>query len=117
MVQKTTLLRRQAERGMSLPCNVRGLFWYPRLGWKTSHFPLLTCGKSDVSQPNRGYQNRPVSLIVGKRVLQGYVWEFRRNGAIDPDLGDHFGDKMWDLKITGIFLISLLGGRDPDLSR
>ncbi|GBL96463.1 hypothetical protein AVEN_229917-1 [Araneus ventricosus] len=37
----------------------RGLFWYPRLGWETSLFPLLTCGKSDVSQPNWGYQNRP----------------------------------------------------------
>ncbi|GBM61236.1 hypothetical protein AVEN_145414-1 [Araneus ventricosus] len=37
----------------------RGLFWYPRLGWETSLFPLLTCGKSDVTQPNRGYQTRP----------------------------------------------------------
>ncbi|GBM14670.1 hypothetical protein AVEN_97182-1 [Araneus ventricosus] len=36
----------------------RGLFWYPRLGWETSFFPLLTAGKSEVSQPNRGYQNR-----------------------------------------------------------
>ncbi|GBN37900.1 hypothetical protein AVEN_23942-1 [Araneus ventricosus] len=26
------------------------------------HFPKqLTCGKSDVSQPNRGYQNKPVN--------------------------------------------------------
>ncbi|GBN28874.1 hypothetical protein AVEN_120161-1 [Araneus ventricosus] len=41
------------------------------------------------------------------------------NGAIDPDFGeklgypfgdtfDDFGDEMWDLKSTGIFLISLL---------
>ncbi|GBM19562.1 hypothetical protein AVEN_365-1 [Araneus ventricosus] len=56
-----------------------------------------------------------VSLMVGKRVLQGYVWECRENRAIDPDLGDKlvdqfgdFGDEMWDLKSTGIFLISLL---------
>ncbi|GBL95576.1 hypothetical protein AVEN_24793-1 [Araneus ventricosus] len=36
-----------------------GLFWYPRLGWETSLFPHVNNGKSDVSQPNRGYQNRP----------------------------------------------------------
>ncbi|GBN90237.1 hypothetical protein AVEN_24775-1 [Araneus ventricosus] len=40
---------------------IRGLFWYPRLGWEMSLFPLLTCGKSDVFQPNRGYQHRPVN--------------------------------------------------------
>ncbi|GBL86170.1 hypothetical protein AVEN_23192-1 [Araneus ventricosus] len=34
-----------------------------RLLWETSLFPLLTCGKSDVSQPNRRYQNRPVSIF------------------------------------------------------
>ncbi|GBM71415.1 hypothetical protein AVEN_208127-1 [Araneus ventricosus] len=49
-----------------------------------------------------------VSLMVGKRVLQGYVWECRGNGAIDTDTGD----KTKVLKSTGIFLISLLG--DPD---
>ncbi|GBL84677.1 hypothetical protein AVEN_191129-1 [Araneus ventricosus] len=46
----------------------RGLFWYPRLGWKTSLLPLLTCGKSDVSQPNRGYQNRPASEIQREKL-------------------------------------------------
>ncbi|GBN54206.1 hypothetical protein AVEN_34947-1 [Araneus ventricosus] len=51
---------------------------------------------------------RLVSLMVGKRILQWYVCEYRKNGAIDPDLGD-FGDEMWDLKSTGIFLISLMG--------
>ncbi|GBO37128.1 hypothetical protein AVEN_186650-1 [Araneus ventricosus] len=40
----------------------RGLFWYPRLGLETSLFPLLTCGKRDVSQPNQEYQNRPVRI-------------------------------------------------------
>ncbi|GBM46455.1 hypothetical protein AVEN_78597-1 [Araneus ventricosus] len=45
------------------PEDLRGLFWYPRLGWETSLFPLLTCRKSDVSQPNRGYQNRPHDSI------------------------------------------------------
>ncbi|GBN54331.1 hypothetical protein AVEN_23586-1 [Araneus ventricosus] len=49
-----------------------------------------------------------VSLMVGKRILRWYVCEYRKNGAIDPDLGD-FGDEMWDLKSTGIFLISLMG--------
>ncbi|GBL93523.1 Ankyrin repeat domain-containing protein 18A [Araneus ventricosus] len=38
-----------------------GLFWYPRLGWETSLFPHLNSGKSDVSQPNREYQNRPLN--------------------------------------------------------
>ncbi|GBM37478.1 hypothetical protein AVEN_263151-1 [Araneus ventricosus] len=53
--------------------------------------------------------------MAGKRVLQGYVWECQGNGTIDPRpwrLGDKicdFGDEMWDLKTTGIFLISLLG--------
>ncbi|GBM09279.1 hypothetical protein AVEN_59249-1 [Araneus ventricosus] len=53
-----------------------------------------------------------LSLMVGKRVLHGYVWECQGNEAIHPDLGDHFGDfgdEMWGLKSTGIFLISLLG--------
>ncbi|GBO29395.1 hypothetical protein AVEN_235028-1 [Araneus ventricosus] len=35
--------------------------------------------------------------------------------AWTPDLGekpgDHFDDEMWDLKSTGIFLISLLGAK------
>ncbi|GBO35205.1 hypothetical protein AVEN_25220-1 [Araneus ventricosus] len=48
-----------------------GLFWYPRLGWETSLFPHINNGKNNVSQPNRGYQNRPVSLpsttVVGDR--------------------------------------------------
>ncbi|GBM62037.1 hypothetical protein AVEN_220961-1 [Araneus ventricosus] len=38
------------------------LFWYPRLGWETSLFLHINNGKSDVSQPNRGYQNRPLDL-------------------------------------------------------
>ncbi|GBO42878.1 hypothetical protein AVEN_275000-1 [Araneus ventricosus] len=37
-----------------------GLFWYPRLGRETSLFPHVNNGKSDVSHPNRGYQNRPL---------------------------------------------------------
>ncbi|GBN96505.1 hypothetical protein AVEN_64507-1 [Araneus ventricosus] len=47
-----------------------------------------------------------VSLTVGKGILQGYVWECRRNGS---DLVDKLADEMWDLKSTGIFLISPLG--------
>ncbi|GBN78626.1 hypothetical protein AVEN_88415-1 [Araneus ventricosus] len=53
-----------------------------------------------------------VSLMVGKRVLQGYVLECQGNRAIDPDLGDHFGnfgDEVWDFKNAGIFAISILG--------
>ncbi|GBM81268.1 hypothetical protein AVEN_11211-1 [Araneus ventricosus] len=48
--------------------NVTGRFWYPRLSWETSLFPHVNNGNSDGSQPN---QNRPLSLMVGKRVLQG----------------------------------------------
>ncbi|GBN52327.1 hypothetical protein AVEN_161645-1 [Araneus ventricosus] len=51
--------------------HLRGLFWYPRLSWETSLFPLLTCGKSDVSQPNRGYQNKPVSFAMSINKAQG----------------------------------------------
>ncbi|GBN21809.1 hypothetical protein AVEN_112853-1 [Araneus ventricosus] len=32
------------------------------VGLETSLFPHVNKGKSDVSQPNRGYQNRPLSL-------------------------------------------------------
>ncbi|GBM45984.1 hypothetical protein AVEN_82152-1 [Araneus ventricosus] len=35
------------------------LILVPQLSWETSLFPLLHGGKSDVSQPNQGYQNRP----------------------------------------------------------
>ncbi|GBN40128.1 hypothetical protein AVEN_244682-1, partial [Araneus ventricosus] len=59
------------------------------------------CYEHGISLPSN------VSLMVGKIVLQGYVWECRGNGVIDPD----HGDEMWDLKSTGIFLISLLGAR------
>ncbi|GBL66003.1 hypothetical protein AVEN_70320-1 [Araneus ventricosus] len=38
----------------------------------------LYCYKHGKSLPSNA------SLMVGKRVLQGYVWENRRNGAIDP---------------------------------
>ncbi|GBN78464.1 hypothetical protein AVEN_7266-1 [Araneus ventricosus] len=30
-------------------------------------FPVQHCGKSDVSQPNRGYENRPAGLTTGCR--------------------------------------------------
>ncbi|GBM43503.1 hypothetical protein AVEN_9456-1 [Araneus ventricosus] len=39
---------------------LRGLFWYPRLGWELGWVPLLMCG----TQPNRGYQNRPLNLTL-----------------------------------------------------
>ncbi|GBM38653.1 hypothetical protein AVEN_37450-1 [Araneus ventricosus] len=42
--------------------HVWGLFWYPRLGWEPSLFPAVNNGKSDISQSNRGYQNRPLNL-------------------------------------------------------
>ncbi|GBM04237.1 hypothetical protein AVEN_41047-1 [Araneus ventricosus] len=51
---------------------------------------------------------------------RGYGWECRGYGAMYPDLGvkpgdqfsdkvDDFGDEMWNLRSTEIFLISLLG--------
>ncbi|GBN25288.1 hypothetical protein AVEN_184351-1 [Araneus ventricosus] len=58
--------------------------------------------------------------MVGKTVLQGNVWEPRGMEPSTPDLGDKledFCDDMCVLKSTGIFSISLLGGRDSDLSR
>ncbi|GBN10519.1 hypothetical protein AVEN_118428-1 [Araneus ventricosus] len=44
--------------------------------------------------------------MVGKRVLQGYVWECWGNGAINPPT---LATKMWGLGTAGIFLTSLLG--------
>ncbi|GBO15598.1 Retrovirus-related Pol polyprotein from transposon 17.6 [Araneus ventricosus] len=49
---------------------LRSLFWYPRLGW----VPLLMCGTQRNSQPNRGYQNRPLSI---KRQLEPTEIAFR----------------------------------------
>ncbi|GBO04905.1 hypothetical protein AVEN_22231-1 [Araneus ventricosus] len=46
------------------------LFWYPRLDWETSLFPHVNNGKSDVSQPNRRYQNRPLNLTALDGVLK-----------------------------------------------
>ncbi|GBM92485.1 hypothetical protein AVEN_210054-1 [Araneus ventricosus] len=60
-----------ARSGPAQHDSTRGLFWYPRLGWETSLFPLLTAGKSDVSQPNRRYQNRPPSQhLAGEEFVQ-----------------------------------------------
>ncbi|GBN41167.1 Dolichyl-phosphate beta-glucosyltransferase [Araneus ventricosus] len=56
-VRVLTVLKNRGKGGA-----VTGLFWYPRVGWKTSLFPQVNNGKSDVSQPNRGYQNRPLRL-------------------------------------------------------
>ncbi|GBN83918.1 hypothetical protein AVEN_166492-1 [Araneus ventricosus] len=39
----------------------RGLFWYPRLGW----VPHVDNGTQSNSQPNRGYQNRPLGHTTG----------------------------------------------------
>ncbi|GBM11203.1 hypothetical protein AVEN_133930-1 [Araneus ventricosus] len=57
-----------------------GLFWYPRFGWETSLFPHVNNGKSDVSQPNRGYQNGPLSIDCSRhnqttltRFLSGHI--------------------------------------------
>ncbi|GBM81033.1 hypothetical protein AVEN_56742-1 [Araneus ventricosus] len=36
---------------------LRGLFWYPRLGWESGWVPHVNNG----TQPNRGYQNRPLN--------------------------------------------------------
>ncbi|GBM68799.1 hypothetical protein AVEN_22272-1 [Araneus ventricosus] len=42
--------------------DVKGLFWYPAVGWG-SLFPHVNNWKSDVSCPNRGYQNRPLPYV------------------------------------------------------
>ncbi|GBO16974.1 hypothetical protein AVEN_2868-1 [Araneus ventricosus] len=52
---------------------------------------LFYCYEHGKSLPSNG------SLMVGKRVLQGYVWERRGMEPSTPDLGDKlgdFGDKM-----------------------
>ncbi|GBN30816.1 putative RNA-directed DNA polymerase from transposon X-element [Araneus ventricosus] len=51
-------------------------------------FPLLTCGKSDVSQPNSGYQNRPVNYVL--RTLQSFLhslkeWHTKWRIAMNTD--------------------------------
>ncbi|GBO43020.1 hypothetical protein AVEN_19548-1 [Araneus ventricosus] len=58
---------------------ITGLFWYPRLGWETSLFPHVNNGKTDDSQPNRGYQNRP--LISPKNVVLMLRSRFREGRA------------------------------------
>ncbi|GBN63423.1 hypothetical protein AVEN_146573-1 [Araneus ventricosus] len=45
----------------------------PRWGWKTSLFPLLTCRKIDVSQPNRGYQNRLSNLNLSELTKDYFI--------------------------------------------
>ncbi|GBN45676.1 hypothetical protein AVEN_98054-1 [Araneus ventricosus] len=49
-----------------------------------------------------------VSLMVGKRVLQGKYEMTDSSHVWTPDLGDHLGDEIWDIKGAGIFSISLL---------
>ncbi|GBO24611.1 hypothetical protein AVEN_191309-1 [Araneus ventricosus] len=42
-------------------CSIlRVLFWYHRLGW----VPHVNNGTKPNSQPNRGYQNRPLKLMA-----------------------------------------------------
>ncbi|GBN71784.1 hypothetical protein AVEN_142312-1 [Araneus ventricosus] len=57
--EAATVLKKELQFPNGYEDCFRGLFWYPWLGWETQLFPLLTCGNRDVSQPNRGYQNRP----------------------------------------------------------
>ncbi|GBM85296.1 hypothetical protein AVEN_231116-1 [Araneus ventricosus] len=46
---------------------VKGLFWYPRLGWETLLFPLLTCGKVSLLNPTTGTRIDPnISKVTGE---------------------------------------------------
>ncbi|GBN15414.1 hypothetical protein AVEN_172423-1 [Araneus ventricosus] len=79
-------------------CILTGLCWYPRLGWETSLFPHVNSGKSDVSQPNRGYQNRPVRQTSWiKRPPNVVMRIFGVGGAaqVSSSSSDH-GSKLWD---------------------
>ncbi|GBL98190.1 hypothetical protein AVEN_268276-1 [Araneus ventricosus] len=61
-------------RGIAIKCHslgLRGLFWYPWLGWETSLFPHVNNGKSAPPPPNLGYHNRP--LDVSPRELVYYT--------------------------------------------
>ncbi|GBN35751.1 hypothetical protein AVEN_253860-1 [Araneus ventricosus] len=56
----------------------------------------------------------PAKLVLwlGREFYRGMYGISEGMESSTPDLGDHFGDfvdEMWDLKSTGIFLISLLG--------
>ncbi|GBM61943.1 hypothetical protein AVEN_272807-1 [Araneus ventricosus] len=54
-------------------------------------------------------------LWLGRELYRGMYGNAGRMESSTPDLGDYlvdkFGDEMWNLKSTGIFLISLLGPR------
>ncbi|GBN65974.1 hypothetical protein AVEN_71489-1 [Araneus ventricosus] len=47
-------------------------------------------------------------LRLGREFYRGMYWN---SGGMEPSTTDHFGDEMWDLKSTGIFLISLIRGQ------
>ncbi|GBM10303.1 hypothetical protein AVEN_50017-1 [Araneus ventricosus] len=48
-------------------------------------------------------------LWLGREFYRGKYGMTGNSQAWAPDLGDEFGDEMWDLKNAGIFSISLLG--------
>ncbi|GBN79452.1 hypothetical protein AVEN_124740-1 [Araneus ventricosus] len=50
-------------------------------------------------------------LWLGREFYRGMYGNSGETEPLTPDLGDKFGDEMWDLKTTGIFLISPLGAR------
>ncbi|GBM69687.1 hypothetical protein AVEN_49060-1 [Araneus ventricosus] len=50
-----------------------------------------------------------LALWLGRGFYRGMYANARGIEKSIPDLGDHFGDEMWDLKNAGIFSVSLLG--------
>ncbi|GBN28894.1 hypothetical protein AVEN_69181-1 [Araneus ventricosus] len=59
-----------------------------------------------------GMESRFPAMFILWLGREFYRDEYGMTGSIQawtPDLGDKFGDEIWDLKRTGIFSMSLLG--------
>ncbi|GBO09083.1 hypothetical protein AVEN_235992-1 [Araneus ventricosus] len=106
-------------RHQSIPCHV-----------VLRHFCVLAGALHDIRQVYQFFWFFSVALIVSDIMgLKGCLHlgfhppflvflKYLRKGKYEmtdsspvwtPDLGDHFGDEVWDLKGAGIFSISLLG--------
>ncbi|GBM34855.1 hypothetical protein AVEN_208052-1 [Araneus ventricosus] len=64
---------------------------------------LLYCYKNGKSLPSN------VSLMVGREFYRDKYGMTSSNHVWFPDLGNHLGDEIWDLKGAGIFSIFPLG--------
>ncbi|GBN26686.1 hypothetical protein AVEN_133544-1 [Araneus ventricosus] len=63
-VNKTTaaFIPHWGLRGFVVKLERNGSILVPRLGWGAGILPHVNNGKKEVSQPNRGYQNRPLRI-------------------------------------------------------